>query len=62
MIRAALDQKLGRRVRNLKVELRDGEVILTGVTTQFYLKQMAQEGVKELVPEGTRVVNRIVVS
>jgi metallophosphoesterase superfamily enzyme len=42
--------RTGRRVRNLTVELRPERVVLRGRATNFHIKQLAQHGVRELLP------------
>ena len=39
-----------RRVRNLSVEVVGEEVILRGRATSFYVKQLAQHGVRAILP------------
>ena len=51
----------GRRVRNLDINLSMEGVILKGETQTFYVKQMAQQGVREVLPE-VRVNNAIQVA
>jgi hypothetical protein len=41
----------GRRVRNLDINLSEDGVILNGQTQTFYVKQMAQQGVREVLPD-----------
>ncbi len=45
-----ISQRTGRRIRNLTVELRPERVVLRGMATNYYLKQLAQHGVRELLP------------
>ncbi len=52
--------RTGRRVRNLSVELNSGGVVLRGRTTTYYLKQLAQQGVRDLLPQ-VKLENDIVV-
>jgi hypothetical protein len=52
--------RTGRRIRDLAVELTPGLVVLRGHTTTYYLKQMAQTGVRDLLPL-VRLENDIVV-
>jgi hypothetical protein len=42
--------RTGRRIRNLAVELRPERVVLYGRTNTYYVKQLAQQGVRELLP------------
>jgi hypothetical protein len=41
----------GRRVRDLAVEIRPESVVLRGHATTFYVKQLAQHGIRELLPD-----------
>jgi hypothetical protein len=43
--------RTGRRIRDLAIELSPGRVVLRGHTTTYYLKQLAQVGVRELLPQ-----------
>jgi hypothetical protein len=42
--------RTGRRVRELAIELRPECVILRGRTASYYVKQLAQQGVRDLLP------------
>jgi hypothetical protein len=42
--------RTGRQIRKLSVELRPERVILRGRATSYYLKQLAQHGVRDLLP------------
>ena len=53
--------RTGRRVRNLSIDFTAEGVTLQGSTFSFYDKQLAQHGVRELLPD-VRLVNAIVVS
>lgn len=50
----------GRRVRNLTIELRPERVILRGTTPTYYVKQLAQHGIRDMLPQ-VRLENAIVV-
>jgi hypothetical protein len=52
--------RTGRRVRNLIIELGPGQVVLHGRATSYYVKQLAQQGVREVLPQ-VRLENSIVV-
>jgi hypothetical protein len=52
--------RTGRRIRDLSVELNSDRVVLRGYTATYYLKQLAQQGVRELLP-GVGLDNAIVV-
>jgi hypothetical protein len=42
--------RTGRRIRNLAIELLPERVVLRGEATSYYIKQLAQQGVRELLP------------
>jgi hypothetical protein len=42
--------RTGRRVRNLCVELHPERVILHGLADSYYVKQLAQQGVLDVLP------------
>ena len=52
--------RTGRRVRELSVEVGPGRVVLRGRTSSFHVKQLAQHGVREILPDA-RLENAIVV-
>ena len=52
--------RTGRRVRELSVEVAPGRVVLRGRTSSFHVKQLAQHGVREVLPDA-RLENAIVV-
>jgi len=52
--------RTGRRVRDLAVEVRGGRVVLRGRASSFHVKQLAQHGVRELLPDA-HLENAIVV-
>jgi hypothetical protein len=43
--------RTGRRVRRLAVELCPERVVLRGSAGSYYIKQLAQHGVRELLPD-----------
>ena len=45
-------ERSGRRVKDLRVSVFRGQVLLEGRTDTYYGKQLAQHGALELVPEG----------
>ena len=53
-LEARVHQRLGGRVRELHVELRDEGVILQGRASTYYAKQLAQHGVMEM--NGLRIL------
>ena len=54
--------RTGRRVRNLVVEVADSgdSVVLRGRTNSFHVKQLAQQGAREALPDA-ELENAIVV-
>lgn len=50
--------RTGRRVRNLDIELFPECVILRGRAHSYYVKQLAQQGVREVLPN-VRLENAI---
>jgi hypothetical protein len=52
--------RTGRRVRNLAIELSPERVILRGQAATYYVKQLAQHGVRDLLPH-VSLENTIVV-
>jgi hypothetical protein len=53
-------QRIGGRVRNLRVHRTDDELVLTGTSGTFYVKQLAQHAALTLEPE-LRLINEITV-
>jgi hypothetical protein len=53
-LRRVLEQQIlartGRRIANLSVEVRGGQVVLGGQAGSFHVKQLAQHGVREVLP------------
>jgi len=52
--------RTGRRVQDLEVELFPEHVIVRGRASTYHVKQLAQHGVRDLLPE-IRLENAIVV-
>ena len=52
--------RTARRIRNLSIEVGPGRVVLRGQASSYYVKQLAQHGVFELLPQ-VRLENSIVV-
>ena len=50
-LESRVQARTGRRVRNLAVELQGGRVVLRGETTSYYVKQLAQHGVQDILPK-----------
>jgi hypothetical protein len=53
--------RTGRQIRNLDIELLHGGVIIRGEAMSFYVKQLAQQGVREYLPD-VRLDNAIQVA
>ena len=53
--------RTGRRVRNLDINLSADGVILKGQTETYYVKQLAQHGVRDVLPD-VRLDNAIQVA
>ena len=52
--------RTGRRVRNLTVQLEPERIVLRGQTASYHVKQLAQHGILEMMPDA-RLENGIVV-
>ena len=52
--------RTGRRIRDLNIELSPAGVVLRGRATTYYLKQLAQQSIRDLLPQ-TILENAIVV-
>jgi hypothetical protein len=52
--------RTGRRLRNLGIELSPDGVVLHGETATFHVKQLAQHGIRDLLPN-VQLRNDIVV-
>jgi hypothetical protein len=50
--------RTGKRVRNLEIHFTSDEVTLRGETSTYHVKQLAQHGVREILPT-IRLHNRI---
>jgi hypothetical protein len=53
-------QRTGGRIRELTVELGPEHIILRGRATSYHLKQLAQHGIREVMPQ-VRLDNAIIV-
>jgi hypothetical protein len=53
--------RTGRRVLNLQIELMPERVVLHGQALSFHVKQLAQQGVRDVLPE-IRLENAITVA
>ena len=52
--------RTGRRIRDFALELRPEGIVLRGVTQSYYIKQLAQHGIRDMMPH-VRLENAIVV-
>jgi hypothetical protein len=52
--------RTGRRIRNLTIVLEPQRVILRGQVSSYYVKQLAQQGVRDFLPDRS-LENSIVV-
>jgi hypothetical protein len=52
--------RTGRRVRNLAIEVRPERVVVRGRASTYYVKQLAQQGIREFLPDAF-VENAIIV-
>jgi hypothetical protein len=57
---ARVEERTGRRVRNLRVEVLPEGVVLRGHAATYHVKQLAQHGVRDLLPH-VELRNAIVV-
>ena len=55
-----IQARTGRRVRNLAIELMPERIVLHGQATTYYIKQLAQHGVRDVLPQ-VRLENAITV-
>ena len=51
VIRQCVQNRTGRRVRGLEVEVGGGCVVLRGKALSFHVKQLAQTGAREVLPD-----------
>jgi len=58
----AVRDRVGSRVHDLEVELRPGRVVLRGQAASYHVKQLAQHGVTDILPNGMRLENAIIVA
>ena len=59
-LESRVQTRTGRRVRNLAVELAPERVVLKGHTATYYIKQLAQQEIRDCLPH-VRLDNDIVV-
>ena len=55
-----VQNRTGRRVSGLTVEVAGGAVVLRGVARSYHVKQLAQHGAREVLPDA-KLLNAIVV-
>lgn len=46
-----IHQRTGHRIRDLTVRVNGETVVLSGRAASFYVKQLAQHGVREMLPQ-----------
>ena len=56
-----VQSRTGRRVRNLAIQVSPEGIVLQGQATSYYIKQLAQHGVREFLPH-VRLENTITVA
>jgi hypothetical protein len=56
-----VQSRTGRRVRNLAIKVSPEGVVLQGQASSYYIKQLAQHGVREYLPD-VRLENTIIVA
>lgn len=52
--------RTGRRIRNLSIDFGAERIVLHGLAPSYYVKQLAQSGVRDLLPD-VRLENTIIV-
>jgi hypothetical protein len=57
---ASVQERTGRRVRDLRIELLPEGIVLRGHAATYHVKQLAQHGVRDLLPH-VELRNAIVV-
>jgi hypothetical protein len=60
-LEAHVRSRTGRRILGLDIQLSPECVVLNGKTHAFYIKQLAQQGVREILPD-VRLENAIEVA
>ncbi len=60
-LESRVHHRTNRRVRNLSIQVSPDGVVLQGQTVSYYVKQLAQHGVREYLPD-VRLVNAITVA
>ncbi len=53
-----VEDRTHRRIRNLQIELDEGSVVIKGRARSYHVKQLAQHGILDVMPE-VRLVNAI---
>ncbi len=49
-LESQVQSRTGRRVRDLAIELRPERVVLRGLASSYHVKQLAQQGVRDILP------------
>ena len=50
-LKRLVEERTHRRIRDLAVEMADGEVVLRGRAGSYHLKQLAQHGILDVMPD-----------
>jgi hypothetical protein len=53
-----VEERTHRRIRGLQVEIDDGNVVLKGRAGSYHVKQLAQHGILDVIPN-VRLINAI---
>jgi hypothetical protein len=51
LLEQQIRSRTGSRLRDLSIEMRPERIILHGRTTTYYVKQLAQHGVRDIFPQ-----------
>ena len=57
-LKRLVEERTHRRIRDLAVEVENGEVVLKGRAGSYHLKQLAQHGILDVLPN-VQLVNAI---
>jgi len=50
-LESRIQARTSRRVRDLDIDLAPDRIVLRGFTTTYHVKQLAQQGVRDILPE-----------
>lgn len=57
-LKKLVEARTHRRIRDLAVEMQNGDLVLKGRVPTYHLKQLAQHGILDVLP-GVQLVNAI---